>query len=162
ASLRGGGMPGGLLVRGVLLALGRPRVLGTRVRLGQHDGEGRALAGGRPEFHRSPVIVDDVLDDAQAEAGTAGLTRTGLVTTEEPLEHPVPLLGRDPLALVDDGDAYQGVVPGDADGDPSRRAGVPDRVVQQVTYRRGQQGTVAVDLEATRPSVHQRHTAGLR
>ena len=47
-----------------------------------------------------PWFCDDVLDDAEAEAGAAGVAGARLVDAVEPLEHAVEVLLGDPDALV--------------------------------------------------------------
>ena len=64
------------------------------------------------------MILDNMLDDRQAEAGSACVARTGLVYAEEALEHPVDVCFGDADTLVGDRNLNHTLVAPDADADP--------------------------------------------
>ena len=64
------------------------------------------------------MVLHDVLDDAEAEAGAAGVAGARLVDPEEALEDAVEVVLGDAHALVGDGDLDDAVVDAHADADP--------------------------------------------
>src|SRR5438105_15795426 len=56
-----------------------------RRRGSQPDGKGRALAEGAGDVEAAAMAVEHVLDDRQAETGTAQLSRSGVVDPVEAL-----------------------------------------------------------------------------
>ena len=125
-------------------------------RLGKPDGEGGSAALLRPHPHLAAVVLHGVLDDAEAEAGAAGVAAAGVVDAEEALEHAVALALGDADALVGDGDLDDAVGVGHADPDAEAVRRVLDGVGDQVVHGGDEQLLVAVDLGAGVPAADQR------
>ena len=98
-----------------LLGSGRRAGLGAR----ESDHERRAAARPRPDAHVAAVVLHGVLDDAEAEPGSARVARAGLVDAVEALEDAVEVLPLDAHALVGDGDLDRVAHHLRADADPA-------------------------------------------
>src|SRR5579885_1739385 len=64
------------------------------------DGEDRALAELAVDVERATMVVDDVLDDGEAEAGAAQFARAPGIDAVEALGEPRQMLARDALAVI--------------------------------------------------------------
>src|SRR5262245_42774571 len=75
------------------------------------DRERRAAADLAVDRQRAAMAVDDVLDDGEAQPGSAELTRAAGVDAVEPLGQARQVLARDAVALVRDADGDKGCGP---------------------------------------------------
>src|SRR3954454_20855029 len=96
------------------------------------DGEGGADVQPAGHGDLAAVVADDVLDDREAEAGTAGGAGARRVGPVEPLEDAVQVFAADADALVRHGDFDTVPTMTDTDCDAGVRAAVGDRVLEQV------------------------------
>ena len=116
----------------------------------EHDGERRSLVEPAPHAHLTAVGGDDVLDDAQAQPGTAGDPRTCRVHSVEALEDALGVLSGHADALVGHGDLDALVDEVDSDADASALGRVVHGVVDEVAHRVDEQFVVAFDEQVTR------------
>ena len=84
---------------------------------GERDGDGGAVRVGIGDRDAAMVAGDDIVDDGQAQTGTAAVTGPRGVKPDEPFEDAVALCCGDARSVVGDGEADGVVVAGDADGD---------------------------------------------
>src|ERR1700704_4703494 len=96
------------------------------------------------DLEQTPVMIDDMLHDGEAETGAAKLPRAGGIDPVEALGEPRDVLGENALAVVADRDlrrgrpreALQWGAGADLDGGPG--APVFDRVIDQVLEHLGE------------------------
>ena len=72
-------------------------------RLRQSKRKHAALVVFALDAYRAAVVLDDVLDDAQAETGAAGGAAAGFVGAVKTLEQPRDVVGKDADASVGNG-----------------------------------------------------------
>src|SRR6185437_16366825 len=87
------------------------------------------------DFQQAAMMIDDVLDDGEPEAGAAQRARPRRVDAVETLGEAREMVARDPLALVADRDRERRRALGRLrylDGDRGAGAGVFDGIVDQV------------------------------
>src|SRR5690349_9077516 len=112
------------------------------------EGEGRALAHPGVDVDHAFVVVDDVADDGEPEAGPARLAAAGVVDAVEPLEHPLEVARRDADAVVDHRDPDALAVGARAHLDDRAAVGVLHGVVEQVREGGHELAPVAEQSEA--------------
>src|SRR4051812_45699947 len=102
---------------GILSIVGSTGHRGLAVADRQPQGEGRALALPRLDLDPAAVVVSDMADDGQAEAGAAGVAGPRPVDPVEPLEDPAEVAGGDADAVVAHGHGDRAALPLDLDLD---------------------------------------------
>ena len=78
--------------------------------------------------------LDERLGNRETDSGTAVFTITGGVCAVEPLEQPWQVLGRDPLAAIDDRNGQPVCIAKATDFYRSFTRRVPQSVVKQIAY----------------------------
>src|SRR5277367_1405899 len=115
-------------------------------------GERRANTQRARNFKPTAMAIENVLDDRQAEPGTAEFARARGVDPVEALCETRQMLARDAFAAIGDGEADEGTcrrqplrgARGDRDG--ALRLAVFDRVVDQVLEHLGKLVLIAVNI----------------
>src|ERR1700756_2173122 len=110
--------------------------------LSQKDGKGRAHPRCALQLEKSSMVIEDMLDDRQAEPGSAHLSRTGGVNAVEPLSQPRKVITRDPLATISHSNRDEcgrtiitdkvSLFTISADRNVAPRAAILDRVIHQI------------------------------
>src|SRR5207249_11402196 len=97
------------------------------------------------DLDRAAVQLDDVVDDREPETQAAVRARVRAVGLPEGLEDVRQELGRDPLALVADGDDRLPVAAGEPQDDAAAPGGELDRVREEVPHDLLEAGGIALD-----------------
>src|SRR5687767_7662845 len=99
----------------------------------------RALAGPASDLEPAAVAPDDMLDDGEAEAGTADRAAPAGIDAVEAFGEPRNVLGRDALALIDHRQPDE-ISIGRLESNADLRAGaaVSDGVDQQIVEELGE------------------------
>ena len=117
----------------------------------QAEGKGGALPLTAVQRDGAVVISHGVLDDGQAQSGTAGGLGVALVHAVEALEDAALVLRRDTDTGIGHRDHGVGAVTAHGDGDAAAVLIVLDGVVAEVEDRLGQQTADAGDREHREP-----------
>src|SRR5947207_3406971 len=138
----------------------RPRSVRGRPHRGETHLEGRAAAELALHGDAAAVVLSDVADDREAEAGAAGVSRTSAVDPVEALEDPREVAGGN----ADPGVRYlhPRLAGGRADAHANGATGVrrADRVVDEVPDEQGEIARGAAHA-LRRPDVELEREAGL-